>query len=315
MKREHKLLLIFAFNLSLMSIEFVGGFLSRSLALISDAGHMLTDSLAIFLSYLAIHWSKKPATAQKSYGYHRSEILVALINGLALTGISVYIFYEAFRRFFYPEEIQTGILLVVASIGLLGNLFGLLLLRSESHENLNVRGAFLHILGDTLSSVGVLLGGVIILLTGWNVVDSLIGMLIGVIVLRSAVNLVLESGEVLLESTPRDIDPAALKEEVKKIPGVRDFHEIHIWTITSGRRALSGHVLVENISTREGQQILCNVRRLLSEKFNITHTTLETECDSCADYSCEFIEGHRIIERHDHGHDHDHDHSHSHGEH
>lgn len=309
MEREKKLLLILAFNVTLMVLEVAGGIVSRSLALLSDAGHMLTDSLAVFLSYLAIHWSRRPADHRKTFGYHRAEILVALANGVALAAIAGYIFYEAVLRFFHPQEIKTGILLAIATIGLAGNLFGLFILKGESHENLNVRSAFFHILADTLSSVGVIFGGVIIWYTGWYLVDSLIGMLIGGIVLRGAVDLVMESGEILLEATPRDIDIAHLQREVAQIPGVEDLHDIHIWTIGSGMRALSAHVLTDNISTRESQEIACRVRAVLGEKFNITHTTLEMECETCGDV-CQFILTERDLDNSgagnaDHGHKHD----------
>ena len=308
MEREKKLLLILAFNVTLMVLEIVGGIVSKSLALLSDAGHMLTDSLAVFLSYLAIHWSRRPADHRKTFGYHRAEILVALANGVALAAIAGYIFYEAVLRFFNPQEIKTGILLAVAAIGLAGNLFGLFILEGESHENLNVRSAFFHILADTLSSVGVIIGGVIIWYTGWYLVDSLIGVLIGGIVLRGAVDLVMESGEILLEATPRDIDIALLRQEVTQIHGVEDLHDIHIWTIGSGMRALSAHVLTDNISTRESQEIACRVRALLGEKFNITHTTLEMECETCGDM-CSFILTEKDLDNSgernaDHGHKH-----------
>ena len=308
MEREKKLLLILAFNVTLMVLEIVGGIVSNSLALLSDAGHMLTDSLAVFLSYLAIHWSRRPADHRKTFGYHRAEILVALANGVALVAIAGYIFYEAVLRFFNPQEIKTGILLAVAAIGLAGNLFGLFILKGESHENLNVRSAFFHILADTLSSVGVIIGGVIIWLTGWTLVDSLIGVLIGGIVLRGAMDLIMESGEILLEATPRDIDIAHLRQEVAQIPGVEDLHDIHIWTIGSGMRALSAHVLTDNISTRESQEIACRVRAVLGEQFNITHTTLEMECDTCGDM-CQFILTEKDLDNSggraaDHGHKH-----------
>jgi cobalt-zinc-cadmium efflux system protein len=291
MTKENKLLFIFSFSILLMLIEVAGGFFSRSLALLSDAGHMLTDALAILLSYLAVHWSRKPATEKRTYGYHRTEILVSLINGLTLLAVSIYIFYEAVHRFLYPEQIKVGILLIVATIGLLGNMIGMFMLHSESHESLNIRGAFFHLLGDTLSSLGVIAGAFIIHFTGWNIVDSLISILIGGIVLRGAIDLVLESGEVLLEATPRDINLQELRSEVEKISGVREFHEVHIWTITSGRRALSGHILVDDISTSQSQKILCEVRELLAAHFNITHTTLETECEGCSGNICEFASG------------------------
>lgn len=289
MEREKKLLLILAFNVTLMILELAGGLISRSLALLSDAGHMLTDSLAVFLSYLAIHWGRLPATHRKTFGYHRAEILVALANGVALLAIAGYIFYEAVLRFFNPQEIRTGILLAVAAVGFAGNLFGLLMLRGESHDNLNVRSAFFHILADTLSSVGVIVGGVVIWATAWYWVDSLIGVLIGGIVLRGAVDLVLEAGEILLEATPRDIDMTALRGEIERVPGVKGVRDIHIWTIGSGRRALSAHVLTDDITTRQGQEIACRIRAVLAGTFSITHTTLEMECDSCLSPSCEYV--------------------------
>lgn len=313
MDREKKLLLILAFNVTLMILEIVGGIISGSLALLSDAGHMLTDSLAVFLSCLAIHWSRRPADHRKTFGYHRAEILVALANGVALLAIAGYIFYEAFLRFFNPQEIRTGILLAVASVGFAGNLFGLFVLRGESRDNLNVRSAFFHILADTLSSVGVIAGGVVIWLTGWYLVDSLIGLLIGGIVLRGAVDLVMESGEILLEAAPRDIDIAGLRREVQKIRGVEDLHDIHIWTIGSGMRALSAHVLTADISTRESQEIACRIRAVLGEQFNIAHTTLEMECESCGDV-CRFILTEKDLDEagasagHVHGHGHGHEH-------
>ncbi len=288
MKRDQKLLLIFVFTLTLMAVEFAGGLVSRSLALISDAGHMLTDSLAILLCYLALRWSRKPPSERRTFGYHRLEIIIALVNGLFLLAVSGYIFFEAVHRFFHPQEIRTGILLAVAVIGFTGNLFGLLILRSETHDNLNIRGAFLHILADTLSSVGVVIGGVIIALTGWNIVDSLIGIMIGGIVLRGAVDLIMESGDVLMEATPRDVDMVQLRGDVVEIPGVRDFHDIHVWTIGSGRRALSGHLLTDNISTQDSQKIVCAAREILAERYGITHTTLEVECESCLDTVCEY---------------------------
>jgi cobalt-zinc-cadmium efflux system protein len=288
MTREKKLLFIFSFNVLLMALEIAGGLWSGSLALISDAGHMLTDSLAILLSYLAIYWSGKPATAAKTYGYHRTEILVALTNGLTLLGVSGYIFFEAINRFLHPEPVKAGILLVIASIGLVGNLAGMLALHTESHENLNIRGAFFHMLGDTLSSVGVIIGGIVIALTGWTLIDPLLSILIGGIVLRGALDLIRESGEVLLESAPRDIDPSALKADVEAFPGVREFHEIHVWTITSGIRALSAHVLIDNISTKEGQEIIHKIKALLADKYAITHSTIEAECEACHENSCVF---------------------------
>lgn len=291
MERSRKLLLILIFNLALMLLEFFGGILSGSLALISDAGHMLTDSLSIFLSWLAFAWSARPATERRTFGYHRLEIIVSLVNGISLIGLSGYIFYEAAHRFFNPQPIQTGMLLAIAAAGLIGNVIGLAMLHGESGKSLNVRGAFLHILGDTISSVGVIAGGVIILFTGWTMVDAMISVVIAGIMLRSAVGLTFESGEILLEAVPRDIDLAELEKAARGVPGVRDMHDIHVWTITSGRRALSAHLLVGDMRTRESQRIVTEVREMLERKFNITHTTLETECDACGGDACAYNNG------------------------
>jgi cobalt-zinc-cadmium efflux system protein len=290
MNNEKKLLYIFIFSFCLMVFEVAGGLVSHSLALLSDAGHMFTDTIAVLLSYLAIKWSQRPANDKKTFGYHRIEIIVALVNGVALLFVSGYIFYEAIYRFFHPQEIKTGVLLVVAGIGLAGNIVSVILLHKESKASLNIKGAFIHILGDTLSSVGVIAGGLVILFTGWNVVDSLVGILIGGIVLRSTINLIFESTDILLESTPKDIDLNLLKSEAEKIPGVKEFHEVHVWTITSNKRALSGHVLIDNINTRDSQKILCEIKALLVARFNISHSTLEVECDRCAENACEFTE-------------------------
>lgn len=303
MTRERKLLVILLFNTVLMAAEIAGGLVSHSLALLSDAGHMLTDSLAIFLSFLAIHWSKKPATGKRTFGYHRTEVLAAFINGITLLTVSCYIFYEAAHRFFVPVMIRTDIMLVIAVIGLIGNLVGVYLLHDEHHDSMNVRGAFLHLLGDALSSVGVIIGGIVVAYTGWGMVDSLVSILIGGIVLRGAVGLILESTDVLLESAPDDIDVNTLRAAVQLLPGVRDLHDIHVWTITSGKRALSGHLLVDDIATSESQKILCAVRAVLASDFNITHSTIETECEACGDNACSFT-----VEHKEHGETHQHEH-------
>ena len=281
MTKENKLLIIFGFTFLLMALEVFGGLWSGSLALLSDAGHMFTDALAILLSFIALHWSKKEPTESKTFGYHRLEIIIALVNGLILLAVSIYIFYEAIHRLLHPASIKPNIMLVIAVIGLLGNIAGMLILNTESRENLNVRSVFFHLFGDLLSSVGVILGGLIILFTGWTLVDSLLGLMIGGVVLRSTVNLIFESGEILLEAVPRDINIDKLRSKVESLAGVREFHEIHVWSITSGRRALSAHVLTENVSVRDSQKILSAVRDTLLKEFNILHTTLEVECDEC----------------------------------
>ncbi len=273
----------FMITLTIMIVEIIGGFLSNSLALLSDAGHMLADTFALGLSLWAIKMAQKPASHERTYGWHRLEILAALANGILLTIISGGIFYEAIQRFLHPAEVHGGLMLVIAIIGLVANFIGINILHKTSRENLNVRGAFLHMLGDTLSSLGVIIGAVFIIFTGWKIVDPLISILINGFILRSAFQLIFESGEVLLEAVPSGITLTEVVAAAKKIDGVRDLHDLHIWTITSGIRALSAHVLIADLKVSEGNIILREVEELLEKEFNINHTTLQLECESCGE--------------------------------
>ena len=272
---------------AIMVAELIGGLLSNSLALLSDAGHMLMDILALLLSFFALRFATRPATEKQTFGFYRLEILAALINGTVLLVLSLFIFYEAYQRFIEPREIRGFLMLGVAAIGLGANIVSALVLRAGSHENLNVKGAFLHVVGDLISSLGVILAGAIILLTGWRRVDSIISFVIGVIILIGAYRLVMESVHILLESTPKDITLNEVIDGVKTIEGVRDLHHVHLWTITSGIYALSAHVLIEDQMTSRSSQILEDINRFLREKFNIDHTTIQFECEACqTDFVC-----------------------------
>jgi len=265
-------------------VEFVGGILSGSLALIGDAGHMLTDTLALGLSYFALKLSKRPADAKRTYGFHRTEILVALLNGLILILISAYIFYEAYTRFLSPPEIKAPLMLGVATLGLLVNIIGILMLKGSSKTNLNIRGAFLHVLGDALSSVGVIVAGLIIFITKFYLVDPIVAFLIGGIILRGAIGLVTESSHILLEAVPKHLKAEEILEEIKKIEGIKDMHDLHLWAITSGIYALSGHLVIEDQMVSKSDQILEKANTLLKDKFSITHTTLQMECLECSKF-------------------------------
>jgi len=265
----------------MMAVEFVGGILSGSLALISDAGHMLTDTGALALALFALWFSRRPATTQKTYGFYRAEILSALLNGSVLIVIAGYIFYEAFRRFINPTEVQGLLMLSVAAIGLVANLAGAFVLSKGSKENLNVRAALWHVLSDAFSSVGVIVGGLIILFTGIFVVDPVIGFIIGIVILRGAWRVVREAVDILLEAIPKDIKHEAVKNTLCDVKGVRDVHDLHIWTITSGMRALSAHVLIDDTLVSKCGSISKELKKILREKFLIDHATLEFECESC----------------------------------
>ena len=282
-KNIKALSLTFFLTLVIMFAEFFGGLISGSLALLSDAGHMLTDVIALSLSLLALTFSRRPATPEKTYGFYRFEILSALLNGSILIVIAFFIFYQAVIRFLSPREVQSMIMLVIAVIGLAANLVGAFILSKASRENLNIKGALWHVLSDALSSVGVIIGGLIIFFTKAYVVDSIVGFIIGILILRGAWELVSDSVSILLEATPKDIDLEKVVNEVKKIKGVRAVHDLHIWTITSGLRACSAHVLIDDILVSKCGEISTEVKDLLRDKFNLTHSTLQFECETCAE--------------------------------
>ncbi len=267
--------------LVIMVAEVVGGILSNSLALLGDAGHMLVDALALGLSLFAITIAGRPATPNRTYGYHRIEIMAALANGTTLILVSIYIFYEAYQRFLDPPLVQTPLMLLVASVGLIANLAGILLLRRVSHTSLNIKAAFWHIVGDTISSVGVIVAGVIMAVTGWYTADPVIAVFIGCIILWGAVRIVRESADILLEAVPRHIQTDKVIEEIRSVPGVEDVHDIHIWTITSGMHALSAHLLIADQMVSRSAEIVEAVNQGITQHFGITHTTLQLECERC----------------------------------
>jgi len=246
------------------------------------------DALALGMSLFAIRIAKRPATATKTYGYHRVEIMAALANGIILAFVAAYIFYEAYQRFLSPPVVQTTLMLAVAAIGLIANLIGVWLLRGVSHGSLNIKAAFWHIFGDTISSVGVIIAGIVISVTGWGIVDPIIAICIGCIILWGAERLVRESTRILLEAVPTHIQMDQVIETIKNVPGVEDVHDIHIWTITSGMHALSAHLLIEDQTVSRSGEIVKTVCENLAKHFNVTHATLQIECDSCpSGFVCE----------------------------
>ena len=267
--------------LAIMVAEIIGGVFSNSLALLSDAGHMLTDALALGLSLFAINLARRPATATKTFGYHRAEIMAALANGTVLVLVSVFIFYEASQRFMEEPTVKGPLMLIIAVIGLAANLISLFLLRPGSHKSINIKAAFWHIIGDTLSSVGVIIAAIIIQLTGWNIADPILAVVISFVILWGAIRIVKESVDILLESVPPHIDVKEVVTAVKSIPGVEGLHDVHIWTITSGIYALSAHLDIADQTITQSCDILTKVNEVLAKDFNITHTTLQLECQSC----------------------------------
>jgi len=242
---------------------------------------MLVDALALAMSLIALNLAKRPATEKRTYGFHRAEIMAALANGVALTLVAAYIFYEAYQRFHNAPTVNTPIMLGVAVIGLAANLNTVYLLHRARHNNLNVRAAFFHAFGDSMSSVGVIAGGVIIAITGWKIVDPIIAILIGIIILWGAINLVRESADILMETVPKQMPLDKVTEVIKGVKGVVELHDVHIWTITSGIYALSTHILIEDQMLSHTSEIIAEINRELEQKFNITHTTFQLECEKC----------------------------------
>ena len=277
---ERSLVISLAIVVVFMLAEIVGGILSNSLALLGDAGHMFVDGLALTLSLIALILSRRPATRTKTFGYFRAEIIAALANGVFLVGISVYILYEAYIRFQNPPQVKAPLMLVISTLGLIANI-AMVLLLLRNHESLNIRAAFWHVATDTLSSVGVIIAGLIIQFTRYTVADPIIAALISVFIFVGAIRLVGESVDILLEAVPRQIDINEVINDIKTVSGVKDAHDIHIWTISSGVYALSTHLSIEDRAVSESAKLMTEVNEKLEHDFGIRHTTLQLECDQC----------------------------------
>lgn len=265
-------------TLSVLVLELIGGLLTGSLALLADAGHMLTDVAALGLSLGAAWLARRPPTPRRTFGLYRAEILAALVNGASLLALALMIVWEALARLHAPPQVQSGPLLIIALIGLVANLLaGGVLLRSD-HTNLNVRSAYLHVLGDALGSVGVLLAGALIALFDWYLADPLLSLVLSALLLWSAWRLLRETVDILLEAAPRSLDVRAIQRVLSSAPGVADVHDLHVWSVASNFVALSGHVRLQAApDCREHQQILRHLRQLLRERFGIRHVTLQLE--------------------------------------
>lgn len=263
------------------ALEVIGGILSGSLALLGDAAHMLVDILALVLALFAAQMARRPITPERTYGYHRIEILAALANGSFLVAVSIYIFFSAYERIFAPPEIDVPLMLIIATAGLLANVTGVIVLGRTSRRSLNVKAAFWHILGDAMSSVGVILAGIIIAVTGNPIADPVIAIIIGLIILWGAGRVVFQSVDILMEKVPSSIKTGKVINSIKNIEGVKDIHDIHIWTITSGINALSAHLMINDQAVSLTSRIIDSVTRMLAEDYDIRHTTLQLECEHC----------------------------------
>ncbi len=276
---RHANRLVFALGLtgSFMLVEAVVGYLAGSLVLLADAGHMLADVAGLSFALIAIWFGRRPATTGKTYGYYRVEILAALLNGFLLLGVSAYILVEALGRFQSPPEVKSAPLLVVAALGLVVNLSSMAILMGGSRESLNVRGAFVEVMGDVIGSVGAIAAGIILLATGWQYADPLFAAAVGLFILPRTFLLMKESLDVLLEGTPRSIDLGDVVDSMLAVPGVDAVHDLHVWSVTSGFLALSGHVDASRGTDRD--RLLIDLHQSLKERFDVDHVTIQVESD------------------------------------
>ncbi len=281
-----KLLFTVVLNFIITIAEFVGGIFANSLALISDAIHNLSDTVALLITYLTYKISKKPSDSKHTFGYKRIQILAALFNSVTLIAICLYLLYEAYERFMNPEPIKSVIMLAVALIGLIANLLSVVLLKDQSKENLNIKAAYLHLIGDTLSSVAVIIGGILIYFYEVYWVDPLITVLISLYIIKETYSVLYETYKILMQSTPSDISIDELVDTLKNIEGVKGIHHIHVWNLTDKEIHFEGHVdLMDDIKVSESQKILEKVRIILKNEFEIHHITLQFEHNRCDDKS------------------------------
>lgn len=289
-----------------MLVEAVGGFLMGSLALLSDAMHMATDTFALVLALLALYIAKRPADAKRSFGYHRLEVLAAAFNALLLFFVAFYILYEAWQRIENPATIRSEGMLAIAVLGLVVNLISMKLLSAGAESSLNMKGAYLEVWSDMLGSLGVIAGALIIRFTGWQWVDSLIAVAIGIWVLPRTITLLRESLNVLMEGVPSDIDLPALESGLLAQPGVLAIHDLHVWSLASGRNSLSVHIVV----AEHDDALRVTLAKWLQSAMGVSHVTLQMEVQACDSAACGLDT--KSLQSHDHDHDHDHNHNHNH---
>lgn len=277
-----KLAIAFFLSFGVLAVLLVGGLWSRSLALLADAGHVVTDIAALGLSWYATWQAARPADPRRTFGYHRTGILAALVNAVSLILIALWISYEAYERFYAPVAVHAPVMLGAAAIGLLINLAIGLGLKDESEHNINVHSAFLHVMGDAAASGGVILGAIVIALTGWHVVDPMLSVAIALFIAYGAWQVVDESVAILMEGTPAHIDVDRLVADLRAIDGVREVHDLHVWSIARNMPSLSAHVLIEDAHVPRSMSVVAACNQLLAAKYGIDHTTIQAEAEHCS---------------------------------
>jgi cobalt-zinc-cadmium efflux system protein len=281
-------------------LEVVGGLLSNSLALLSDAGHVLADGIALGLSWYGVRQAERPSSSKMTFGYHRVGVLIAIINAVSILAISGVILYEAYERLNSHPQVNSVIMLSIAVVGLIANIVVALWLRKDRESSINIRSAFWHAAGDALASVGVIIGALVIMFTGLYVVDAIVSILISIIILISAFGIFREGFRIILEAVPKDINVSEVVSSIKGLPEIRDVHDIHVWSISSNLRAMSSHIVVDDCYVSESEAIRRKVEDLVRERYGIGHTTVQIECGQCGkdDLFCKLKPDH---ETHEHG--------------
>ena len=285
-QHRSRMLVVLALTVTVLVAEIIGGWITGSLALLADAGHMFTDVAGITLAILAVTFASRPASDTRTYGYYRLEILAAVINAVLLFGVAAFILVEAWRRWSEPPDVEGGLMLAFATVGLVANLIGLAVLRSGSKESLNVKGAYLEVLGDTLGSAAVIVAALVIALTGWQRADIVASVLVAAMILPRTWTLLREATDVLLEAVPKGTDLAAIRQHILDTPGVLDAHDLHVWTLTSGMPVLSVHVVVDQavLADNSGGQVLDALGDCLAHHFDVEHCTFQIEPSGHADH-------------------------------
>ncbi len=291
MEATGRLRLAFLISLLIFVVELAGGLFSNSLALLSDAGHILTDLFALGLAWFASVQATRPATPARTYGFHRAGILAALANAVVLLVVSLAITLEAVRRLQTPEQVDSTVMLVAAAVGLVANSYVAMTLHYGHEENLNVRSALLHVVGDALAAFSVIVGAVVILFSGVLVIDPVLSILIALIIVGGAWSVVLETINILMEGTPAGINLGRLEQDIRSTPGVVDAHDLHVWSIASGIHAMSGHVVIQDQALSESALVLGLLSHLLTERYGIDHVTIQFEHRKCG-LACTLAEGH-----------------------
>lgn len=312
-----RLVLSMVITLAFVLGEAIAGYFSNSLALLSDAGHNFADALALILSWYGLWMAQRPSSDKHTFGYHRVGILTALVNAIALVLIALFVFWEAISRLRHPEPVQSTPMIVVALIAILVNTLISLWLRKAAKKDLNVRSAYMHMLGDAISAAAVVVAGIIVAFTGGSIADPVVSILIGLFILWSPWGILKESVNVLLEGIPEGMDMWSVEQAINEVPGVRAVHDLHVWTVGSGMVCCSCHITVEEQSVRSGENVLREVTRKLEHDFEIAHTTIQVEAEGCEpnDMYCimKLARGASAANSHDHGshndnHSEDHEH-------